>query len=58
MRRAGKRREKRERESVRSGSEERRERVCKERESVCEERESLKKERVRSGENEEREEWE
>lgn len=39
-------------------SEERRERVCKERESVCEERESLKKERVRSGENEEREEWE
>ena len=39
-------------------SEESRERVCKERESVCEERESLKKERVRSGENEEREEWE
>ena len=30
----------------------------KRRESVCEERESVKKERVRSGENEEREEWE
>ena len=39
-------------------SEERRERECVRRESVCEERESLKKERVRSGENEEREEWE
>ena len=37
---------------------EERERECKERESVCEERESVKKERVRSGENEEREEWE